>query len=223
MSSTTHRLAAAALAAVVLTGPVASAQAASPAPPAGQSAKPTKPGPAKAPKGTKGPKESKGSKGSKGGSTTRDAARLAKDVAVKDAYLARVAASKRLLALPEDLATVVATHVAADRATLATLARSSDAGTARTAVAALRVENYAIVVELLEEAADAREYADEDPATAGLVQPALDAALAVTAASPRSALRAARQLLDAAQDALDESGDDVEDGTDDGVEDEPLD
>lgn len=193
MSHTSRRLVAAALAGVVLTGPLALAQSAEAAPKAGHSSKPGKP--AKADKPAKTAKPAKG--------PSAQTKQLAKDIAVRDAQLARVASSARTVALPDDLETVVVANVEADRAALAGLAGAADVRAARAAVQAVRVDTYSNVLGVLEEAVELLPAAAEDPEAAVLVQSAIDTALAVTATSPKSELRVAREALAAAQAELD--------------------
>ena len=232
MSTTTHRLTAAAVAVAVLLGPVALARSAEAAAGSGHSVGRHEATPHDGGHGKHGQHGTKGKHGKKGKGrqerATPLARQLAKAVAVKDAYLAKVAASRRTAALPDDLESVVVASVAGDRASLARLGASTDLRAARAAVSALRVENYVRVVGLLEEAVDLAEAAADDPEATALLRSAVGAALAVTATSPRSDLRAARRALDAACEALDyddepDTEDEPEDEDVPEDEDEPLD
>ena len=212
MSHTARRLVAAALSAVVVAAPVALAESAQAAPKASHG-KPAKPGkPAKTSKPGKPPKPAP---------QNPQAKQLAKDVAVKDAFLAKVAASARTAALPDDLESAVRANIDTDRAALAALATATDTRAARASVQALRVENYVLVVGVLEEAVELQEEAATaaDPEAAAYVQSAIDTVLSVTASSPKSELQAAKADLEAAQEELDAS---AEDDTEGDVEDEPL-
>lgn len=220
MSTTTHRLTAAAVAVAVLLGPVALTRSAEAAPGSGHSVGRHQATPHD---GKHDKHDTKGKHGKGKGRQERAtplARQLAKAVAVKGAYLAKVAASRRTAALPDDLESVVVASIAGDRASLARLGASTDLRAARAAVSALRVESYVQVVGLLEKAVDLAEAAADDPEATALLRSAVGAALAVTATSPRSDLRAARRALDAACEALDY---DDEPDTEDEPEDEPED
>lgn len=194
MTTTTRRALAAALTCITLAAPVALAQTAQAAPKGEHADKAG--GKDKAPKAKK--------------SQTKQ---LVKDITGKDSRLAAKAVAEKTVALADEHEAVVVENITADRAALAALKDEAlaaesvlDTRATRKELRAFRVENYVLVVNVLHKAEGLVDAAAVDPEALVFVQSAIDKALATTATSPKSDLRAARHDLAAAQSELEAAG-----------------
>jgi hypothetical protein len=200
--------------------------------------------------GNKGRNDDKGGKGAnddKGGNKpgkveTKYLKQVLKDIANLDRSLAKVAKASRVNGLTDTDRTVLATNVAADRATLAALSdttRSADSNAdlkqVRRDLKAVRVQNYTQVINdlrfasrLAEKIADERSYADDGTTEAALLDEAaalLSQAVAqahlVTATSDKTALREVKSALSESKSKFEDAKDsyDDDDSTDDGDDD----
>ncbi|GAB3864358.1 hypothetical protein GCM10028801_33380 [Nocardioides maradonensis] len=139
-----------------------------------------------------------------------------------DRRLARVEASHALAALADDTEQAVDANIENDRAILATLDDSVDAMTpadakaARRQLRAFHVDNYVRVVAILRRAEGLVAGAATVPAAQAALDQAVATALGITASSPRSATRDARDSLDEADQDIDD--DSSTDGTDDSTD-----
>ena len=152
---------------------------------------------------------------------------LHRQIAGLDRRLTRVEGSHALSALADDTEQAVDANIENDRAILTTLDDSvdamapADAKAARRQLRAFHVDNYVRVVAILRQAEGLAAGAASVPAAQAALDQAVATALGITASSPHSATRDARDSLDeAGQDIDDDSStdgtDDSTDGTDDG-------
>lgn len=135
---------------------------------------------------------------------------LLKDIAGKDARLARLSGSTAVESLADDTEAEVVALVSAARTTLADLATSVEAAdstvdtrAARKALRSFRVENFRIVVTIVKKVEGMEAAAAADPEALTHLAAAEAAALAITATSTKADLRAAREHVQAAQAELD--------------------
>jgi hypothetical protein len=152
---------------------------------------------------------------------------LLKTVAGKDKRLERMSTSHAVTRLDDAYETEVVAGIEESRDALAAIATAVgsadstfDTRAAARDLRAFRVENHRLVVNVV---AKADRILDEataagDTATADLATAAIEAALAVTATSPRSEIKDARAGLQAADEA-DETQDEAEGETEDETED----
>jgi hypothetical protein len=135
----------------------------------------------------------KGVKSAKGGA--KSAALVAKLVAQAERALDRAVAPTRTVALTADSVAALQANVEADRALLATY-------TSRTELAGFRAVNYVLVVNVVREAEAL--LATTDPASSqGSALPAVvDAALTVTATTPKADVTALLEALEVASVAV---------------------
>jgi hypothetical protein len=155
-----------------------------------------------------------------GGAQTRQ---LHHQISVLDKRLVRLEGSRAFKALDDATEQAVSANIDNDRAVLATLDASVDAMSRADAQAARRqlrgfhVDNYVRVVAVLRHAEAIAAGAATVPAAQTALQQAIDAALGVTATSPRSATRDAQAALDDADQDIDDDTDGT-DGTDDSTD-----
>lgn len=135
---------------------------------------------------------------------------LLKDIAGKDARLARLATGHAVVRLADDTEAAVVAQVDAARTTLADLRTSAEAADStldtravRKELHSFRVENLRIVVTIVSKVERLEEAAAADPEAVTHLAAAEAAALAITATSTKADLRAAREHLQAAQAELD--------------------
>jgi hypothetical protein len=154
---------------------------------------------------------------------------LLKTVAGKDARLARMITSHAVTRLDDAYEPRVVAGIDESREALAAIATAVegadstfDVRAAAADLRAFRVENHRLVVTVVAKAGRILDAATAsgDTTTADRASTAIEAALAVTATSPRSAIKAARAGLGAAEDADDATDDSTGDDTDDETEDE---
>ncbi len=178
-----------------------------------------------------------GGKSGKSGKATAQVRAVVKQVVAKDRALAR-AAARHLVTLTDEQESVLGASVAADRAALADLRASVQAGTtaprpARTTLKAYRVENYLQAAAVLRDAAELSGLAVDLPEVLDLVDGAVETVLTVTATGGRAALKTARADLEDAWALYEELTaepeecvvDEFEDCSDDGTDEpevEPL-
>ena len=145
---------------------------------------------------------------------------LLKTVAGKDKRLARLSTSNAVTRLDDAYEPDVVAGIEASRDALATIATAIEAAdttldtrAAAKDLRAFRVENHRLVVNVVAKADRVLDEATAagDTETAALATSAIDAALAVTATSPKSEIKAARAALDALEDETedDETEDDA--------------
>ncbi|WP_107771642.1 hypothetical protein [Nocardioides sediminis] len=143
---------------------------------------------------------------------------LLRTAAGKDKRLARLSTSKAVTRLDDAYEPDVVAGIEASRDALATIATALESAdtTLDTRAAAkelrtFRVENHRLVVNVVAKADRVLDEATAagDSGTAALDTSAIDAALAVTATSPKSEIKAARAALDALEDETDETEDDA--------------
>jgi hypothetical protein len=142
---------------------------------------------------------------------------LLKTVSVKDARLARMSTSKAVTRLDDAYEGEVVAGIDASREALAEIAAAIEAAdstfdtrAAARDLRAFRVENHRLVVTVV---AKADRLLDEataagDTETAAVATTAIDAALAVTATSPKSEVKAARAALGTLEDATEDETED---------------
>jgi hypothetical protein len=142
---------------------------------------------------------------------------LLKTVSVKDARLARMSTSKAVTRLDDAYEGEVVAGIDASREALAEIAAAVEAAdstfdtrAAARDLRAFRVENHRLVVTVV---AKADRLLDEataagDTETAAVATTAIDAALAVTATSPKSEVKAARAALGTLEDATEDETED---------------
>ena len=157
---------------------------------------------------------------------------LLKTVAGKDARLARISTSTAVTRLDDAYEPDVVAGIDESRDALAAIATALegadstfDVRAAAADLRAFRVENHRLVVTVVARAGRILDEATAsgDTATADLATAAIEAALAVTATSPRSEIKDARAGLKAADEADDDSTEDeTTDETEDETEDEAL-
>jgi hypothetical protein len=154
---------------------------------------------------------------------------LLKTVAGKDARLARMITSHAVTRLDDAYEPRVVAGIDESREALAAIATAVegadstfDVRAAAADLRAFRVENHRLVVTVVAKAGRILDAATAsgDTTTSDRASTAIEAALAVTATSPRSAIKAARAGLGAAEDADDATDDSTGDDTDDETEDE---
>jgi hypothetical protein len=141
---------------------------------------------------------------------------LLKTVAGKDKRLARMITSNAVTRLDDAYESEVVAGIEDSRealAAIATAVEAADSAVDTSTVAkdlrAFRVENHRLVVNVVAKADRINDEATAagDTATAALATTAIEAALAVTATSPKSEIKAARAALDALEDETeDETG-----------------
>lgn len=144
---------------------------------------------------------------------------LLKDIAGKDARLARLATSNAVASLADDTEAEVVARVGVARTTLADIRTSVEAAdstvdtrAARKELRSFRVENFRIVVTIVKKVERMEEAAAADPEAVTHLAAAEAAALAITATSTKADLRAAREHVQAAQAEL-EAETETEDAT----------
>jgi hypothetical protein len=148
------------------------------------------------------------------------AKQLLKDIAGKDARLARLSTSNAVVRLADDTEAAIVAQVTGARTTLADIRTSVEAAdstvdtrAARKELHAFRVENFRLVVTIVSKVERLEESVAADPEAVNHLAAAEAAALAITATSTKADVRAARAHLQAAEAEL---------GTEDGDED-PVD
>ena len=119
-----------------------------------------------------------------------------------DAKLARLATSKRTTRLADDVEAALLANMTADRAALAVLRseyESSDSGldadAERDELREFRVVNYVHAGNILRQAGKAEEKLTDEATASARLEKAVAAALEITAASTKSQVRAARELV----------------------------
>ena len=139
------------------------------------------------------------------------AKQLLKDIAGKDARLARLSASDAVTRLADDteaelVANIVDARTALGEVRTAVEAPDStvDTRAVRKELRGFRVENFRIVATILAKAERLEEAAAADPVATEHLAAAEAAALAITAESTKADIRAARTHLQAAQGELDD-------------------
>ena len=156
---------------------------------------------------------------------------LLKTVAGKDARLARLSTSHAVTRLDDAYEPRVVAGIDESREALAAIATAVegadstfDVRAAAADLRAFRVENHRLVVTVVAKAGRILDAATAsgDTTTADRASTAIEAALAVTATSPRSEIKAARAGLEAAEDA-DDADDAADDSTGDDTDDETED
>lgn len=190
----TRRLVATAIATAALAAPSAVAATAVAAP-VDHSAKPAKTKPAK----------DKPAKGSVKAQTKQ----LLKDVAGKDARLARLATSTAVVNLADDTEAELVLNIADARTALGDIKTAVEAADStvdtradRKELRSFRVENFRIVVNVLRKAESLGEAAAADPEAVAHLAAAEAAALAITATSTKADIRAAREHVKSANAEL---------------------
>lgn len=138
------------------------------------------------------------------------AKQLLKDIAVKDARLARLSTSNAVTRLADDTEAELVANIGDARTDLGEVKTSVEAAdstvdtrAARKELRSFRVENFRIVVNILAKAERLEEAAATDPAATEHLAAAEAAALAITADSTKADIRAARTHLQAAKAELD--------------------
>ncbi len=134
---------------------------------------------------------------------------LLKDIAGKDARLARLSTSNAVQSLADDTEAELVSNLTDARADLTDLKTSVEAAdstvdtrAARKDLHAFRVENFRIVVNILKKAEGLEEAAAADPEAVAHLAAAEAAALDVTATSTKADIRAAREHVQAAEAEL---------------------
>lgn len=136
-------------------------------------------------------------------SVTGQAKQLLKDIAGKDARLARLSTSNALTRLSEGYRTPLLANIGDAQGTLADLKDTVEADSTldtralRKGLRSFRVENFRIVINVLRQAEVIDETGAADPATLAAVE---TAALEIDATSTRAEIRAVRDQVKAAQD-----------------------
>jgi hypothetical protein len=127
---------------------------------------------------------------------------LLKDIAGKDERLARLAEGNAVDRLADDTQGELVANITEARAALAAIKAAAEAAdstmdtrAARKDLHAVRVENFGQVISILRKAEDLSEAAATDPEAQAHLDMAEDAALAITATSSKSDVRAAREHL----------------------------
>ena len=135
---------------------------------------------------------------------------LLKDIAGKDARLARLSTSAAVTRLADDTEAELVSNLDGARAWLGDVRTSVEAAdstvdtrAARKELRSFRVENFRIVVNILSKAERLEEPAAADAEAAGHLAAAETAALDITATSTKADIRAARDHVKAAQAELD--------------------
>ncbi|WP_439936499.1 hypothetical protein ACS3YM_11100 [Nocardia sp. N13] len=135
---------------------------------------------------------------------------LLKDIAGKDARLARLSTSAAVTRLADDTEAALVSNLDGARAWLGDVRTSVEAAdstvdtrAARKELRSFRVENFRIVVNILSKAERLEEPAAADAEAAGHLAAAETAALDITATSTKADIRAARDHVKAAQAELD--------------------
>ncbi|KRE94705.1 hypothetical protein ASG76_09895 [Nocardioides sp. Soil774] len=143
---------------------------------------------------------------------------LLKDIAGKDARLARLSTSDAVTRLADDTEAELVANIADARAALGEVRTSVEAAdstvdtrAARAELRGFRVENFRIVATILAKAERLEAGAAADPVATEHLAAAEAAALAITADSTKADIRAARTHLQAAQAEVDadDTGDDA--------------
>lgn len=131
---------------------------------------------------------------------------LLKDIAGKDARLARLSTSAALARLSDDTEAALVANIDAARTTLSDIKMSVEAVDStvdtraeRKELRAFRVENFRIVVNLLTRAEEVEETAAADPVTLAALAAVETAALEIDATSTKADIRAVRDQVNAAQ------------------------
>ncbi len=152
----------------------------------------------------------------KGSSVKGGTAALVRDITGLTAALDRTVRPSRIGTLAEDVQAAVVANVEADKQDLVWLAEdvaaaggTVDVRQVRADLRDLRPENYVLAVNVLRKAARVGAAATDSAEATALVQSAVDLALTVTAASPKSVLREARAALSAAEELLEPTADPV--------------
>lgn len=137
---------------------------------------------------------------------------LLKAISVKDAQLVRLAAADRTTRLADDNEAAVVANIDADRATLAALRADAEAdgstldvNATRRTLHDFRVVNYVLSTNIVRQGEGLAAGAVADPVAAAQIDAAIVAALAITAESTKSDVRAARALLHLAEDETDDA------------------
>lgn len=136
---------------------------------------------------------------------TGQAKQLLKDIAGKDARLARLSSSNALTRLGEGYRTPLLENIGDAQGTLGDLKASVevdstlDTRAMRKELRSFRVENFRIVVNVLRQAEDLAETGAADPGTLAAVE---TAALEIDATSTKAEIRAVRDQIKAAQDEV---------------------
>lgn len=135
---------------------------------------------------------------------------LLKDIAGKDARLARLSTSNAVTRLADDTELDLVTNIEEARTALGevkTAAQAADSTldtrAVRKELRSFRVENFRIVVNILTKAEGLEEAAAADPEAVAHLAAAEAAALEIDATSTKADIRAAREHVQAAQDELD--------------------
>ena len=153
--------------------------------------------------------------------TTAQTKQLLKDIAGKDARLARLSTSNAVGSLADDTEATVVARIGDARTTLADIRTSVEAAdsavdtrAARKELRSFRVENFRIVVTIVRKVERMEEAAAADSEAITLLAAAEVAALEVTATSTKADIRAARAHVQAAQAELEgEAETETEDAT----------
>lgn len=135
---------------------------------------------------------------------------LLKDIAGKDARLARLATGNAVTRLADDTEAELVANLEEARTSLGAVKTSVEAAdstvdtrAARKELRSFRVENFRLVVNILAKAEGLEESAATDAEATGHLAAAEAAALAITATSTKADVRAARGHVQAAQAELD--------------------
>lgn len=135
---------------------------------------------------------------------------LLKDIAGKDARLARLSTSDAVTRLADDTEAELVANIGDARTDLGEVKTSVEAAdstvdtrAARKELRSFRVENFRIVANILAKAEGLEEAAATDPEATEHLAAAEAAALAITADSTKADIRAARTHVQAAQAELD--------------------
>lgn len=127
---------------------------------------------------------------------------LLKTISGKDAQLARLAGSHRTTRLVDDVEALLLVNIDADRAALAQIRSAAQAAgstldprAARKELRGFRVVNYVLAGNILHKAERMEDDVAADPTASAHLEDAVAAALAITADSPKSAVRDARGHL----------------------------
>lgn len=144
---------------------------------------------------------------------TGQAKQLLKDIAGKDARLARLSSSNALTRLSEGYRIPLLANIGDAQGTLGDLTASVEAdstldtGALRKELRSFRVENFRIVINVLRQAEDIDETGAADPVTLAAVE---TAALAIDATSTKAEIRGVRDQIKAAKDETEEADAEVE-------------
>ena len=141
---------------------------------------------------------------------TSQTKQLLKDIAGKDARLARLSTSNAVTRLADETEAELVSNIEDARTSLGEVKTSVEAAdstvdtrAARKELRGFRVENFRLVVNILRTAEGLEEVAATDPEATDHLVAAEDAALAITATSTKADVRAARDHVQAAQAELD--------------------